>query len=64
LLHAAHRTINAHVVVVQNDEHVVGRVAGVVETFEGQTAAHGAIADHGHYMAVHFALLQSGHGHT
>ena len=51
-LHAAHGRVDAHVVVVENDEHVVGRVGGIVESFKGQSAAHGAVADDCHHMSA------------
>ena len=51
LFHAAHRAVDAHVVVVEDDEQVVGRRRGVVEALESQSAAHGTVADDGHHVA-------------
>ena len=50
LLHAAYRTVDGHVVVVEDDEQVIGRGRHVVQTLEGQTARHGAVADDGHHL--------------
>ena len=50
LLHAAHRTVNRHIVVVENNQQVVGRARHVVEPLEGQSAAHRTIADDRHDM--------------
>ena len=64
LLHAAHRMGDAHVVVVEDDEQVVGRVGSVVEPLKGQSAAHRPIADHRHHLALGMPLLQGGHTHA
>ena len=50
-LHAAHRTVYRHVVVVEDDEQVVGRRRYVVESFESQSAAHRAVANHGYHLS-------------
>ena len=65
-LHAAHRAVDRHVIVVQDDEQVVGGGRHVVQSFESQTARHGTIANHGHHLPhlpVGLFLLGS-HGHT
>ena len=43
--------VDAHLVVIQDDEQVVGMVGGIVETLEGETAADGCVADDGHRLA-------------
>ena len=48
MLHAAHTAVDAHIVVVEDDEEVIGGAADVVQPLEGQTAAHAAVADYGH----------------
>ena len=63
LLHAAHRAVDAHVVVVEDDEHVVGRRRDVVQSFKGQAAAHGAIANHRHHLPLLVGEF-GGHGHA
>ena len=50
-LHAAHGTVNRHIVVVEHDEQIVGRARGIVEPLKGESAAHGTIARNGHHMA-------------
>ena len=62
--HPPDRVGDAHVVVVEDDEQVVGRLAHVVEPFEGQPAAHGPIADDGHHVLVGLAALHGGHTHA
>ena len=74
LLHAAHRAVYRHVVVVQYDEHVVRARRHVVQSLEGQSAAHGAVADDGHHLALPFwcrgpvgpyhLRMCIGHGHA
>ena len=62
--HPTDRVRDAHVVVVEDDEQVVGRLAHVVEPLEGQSAAHRAVADDGHHVLVGFAALHRGHTHA
>ena len=64
LLHATHAAVDRHVIVVEDDQQVVGRRRHVVQTLEGQSAAHGSVADDSHHMAV-FLLFQFGcYGHA
>ena len=52
-LQAAHVGADAHVVVVEDDEEVLGlQIARLVEPFEGHARGHGAIADDGDAMVV------------
>ena len=64
LLHAANTSVDAHVVVVQDDEQIIGRTADVVHAFERKTATHASIAYHGHNFPLVIALLMSGNCHT
>ena len=64
LLHAAHGPVYRHIVVVEDDEHIVGRRRHVVEPLKGQTAAHGSVADDSHDMAVAMPALTRRHSHT
>ena len=61
--HASHTAVNAHIVVVQNDEQVVGHGAGIVQSFVSQTATHTAIANDGNHLSV-FIVQIGGHSHT
>ena len=51
MLHAAHAVVDAHVVVVEDNEQVVGHGTGIVQTFKSQPSAHTAIADDGYHMS-------------
>ena len=64
LLHAADGAVNGHVVVVEDDEEVVGRRRCVVESFEGESARHGSIADDGDDMPLGVALETCCHSHS
>ena len=52
LLHAAYASVYRHVVVVEDNQQVVGRRRGVVQSFKGQSARHGSVADDGHHLSV------------
>ena len=45
---AAHGAVDAHVVVVEDDEHVVGSGGDIVQSLKCQTAAHSPVADYSH----------------
>lgn len=62
-VHSSHGTVYAHVVVVKDDEHVVGRAAYVIETFECQASTHGTVTYHGNHVSVD-SLLLCRHCHT
>ena len=64
LLHAADGTVDRHIVVVENNQEVVGRRRSVVQSFESQSARHRAVADNRHDMSLGVALQTSRHGHT
>ena len=64
LPHAAHTAVYAHAVVVDDDEHVVGRGGHVVEPFERESAAHRPVAYDGHDMTRCLALALGGDGHA
>ena len=49
-----------HGVVVQHDEHVPVRVAGVVHRLEGQSPGHRAVTDHGHDPVVETGEIAGG----
>jgi hypothetical protein len=49
----AHGRADAHVVVVEDDEQVGLGHACVVERLESHARGHGAVADHGHAVALH-----------
>ena len=52
MLHAAHAVVDAHIVVVQYDEQVIGHTACIVKAFEGKSAAHASVAYDGHHLPV------------
>ena len=52
LLHATHASVDAHIVVVQDDEQVVWCTADIVKSLEGKTAAHAAVTNDGHHFAI------------
>ena len=61
----AHVMVDGHVVVVEDDEQVVGVDRGVVQPLEGQTAGNGGVADDGNHLALLLLVFQpGGDGHT
>ena len=46
--------VDRHVIIVEDNEHVVGIVGGIVETFERKTVADRRVADHGDGVSVGF----------
>ena len=53
----AHRRADRHVVVVQNDQQIIGAVARVVHRLVGHACGQGPIADDGHRFALAAGLL-------
>ena len=47
LLHATHRAVYRHIIVIEHNEHVIGRRRHIVESFKSQSATHGTVADDG-----------------
>ena len=64
LLHSAHAAVDAHIIVVEDDYHVVWRRRHVVESLESQSAAHRSIADYRHHVSVVVARLPGSHRHS
>ena len=64
LLHAAHAVVDAHIVVVKDDEQVVGRFAGIVESLKREAATHRAVANDGHHVAVALTMAYGSNAHT
>ena len=52
MLHSTDTAVDTHIVVVEDDEQVVGRTAGIIESFERKTAAHTAVTDYSHHLPV------------
>ena len=50
LLHATYRPVYRHVVVIQDNQHVIGRRRCVVEALKSQAATHRSVTDDGHYL--------------
>ena len=63
LLHATHRTVDRHVIIVQDDKDIVRTGRHIVQALKGQAATHGTIANDGHHLPV-FVLQLGGHGHA
>ena len=57
--------IDAHLVVVEDYEEVVGGVCGIIQPFECEAAANGGVADDSHYIAPRvFAFELACHCHA
>ena len=52
--------VDGHVVVVENDEQVVGVDRGVVQPLEGQSARDRGVADDGNHFALFLLVFQTG----
>ena len=63
-LHSSHGAVYAHVVVVEDNEQIVGRGRDIVKPLKSQTTAHGSIAYHGYHPAVIVPCFFRGHGHA
>jgi len=63
-LQGAYVGVDAHAIVIQDDEQVGIGDTGVVHAFEGQAGGHGAISDDGYGLAIHLPLIFSGHSHA
>ena len=63
-LHAAHGVVDAHIVIVEDDEQVVGSGTYVVDTLESQSSAHGSVANDGYNMALAVAYFLRRHSHS
>ena len=60
-----HIGVNRHIVVVEDYKQVVGGVGGIVDAFEGQTAAYRGVAYHGHHVAARMLVVEHcGHSHA
>ena len=64
LLHTAHTAVDAHIIIVEDNQQIIGRIRCIVESFKGQAATHRSIAGHTHDMAVFLAFFESCNGHT
>ena len=64
LLHAAHTMVNAHIIVIQDNQQVIIRTGNIVQSLVGQSSAHTSVSDHGHHLSVCLALLLSGNSHS
>ena len=51
LLHAAHGTVNTHIIVIKNDKEVVWRRRHIVKALESQSSRHRTVTDYGNDMA-------------
>ena len=64
LLHATYAAVDGHVIVVEDDEHVVGSGGRVVQSFKGQPSAHAPVADDGNDVPVGLSFAGGGYGHA
>ncbi len=64
VFHSAHTSIDAHSVVVENDEHVVWCRRNVVESFKSESATHCSVAYYSNYVSLYFAFPLRSHGHS
>ena len=64
LLHTAHTAVDAHIIIVEDNQQIIGRIRRIVKSLKGQTAAHRTIADHGHDMPILLSFFYGRHGHT
>ena len=55
---SAHAGADRHLVVVEDDDEVLLQPAGVVHGLEDHAAGEGAVADHGHDVAIFFGPQQ------
>ena len=62
--HAPDSAVDAHIVVVENDEHVVGRVRGIVESLKRQPAAHRTVANNCYHALVQSSRLKRRRSHA
>ena len=62
LFHASHGSVDGHVIVVEDDQQVIGLAGDIVQSFKCKTAAHRSVADDGHDMPVLLRQLgRNGH---
>ena len=64
LAQSSDTVVDSHIVVVEDNQQVVGVGRGIVQPFEGQSSGHCPVADHGYYVAVVFLLQLRGDRHT
>ena len=63
-LHAANSMVDAHIVVVENNQQIIGRGADIVQSFKSQSATHGTVADDGYDMPLGMSSLACSHRHA
>ena len=57
--------VDGHIVVVENDEQVVGVGRGIIQSLEGQSARDGGVADDGNHFALFLFVFElCGDGHA
>ena len=64
LLHTTHRTVDRHVVIIQDNQQVVGRRRYIVQTLKSQSATQRTVTDNRHHMAICIAFQLCSHSHT
>ena len=63
MVECTHVLVDGHLVVVEQDEQVVGVRRSIVQAFEGHASADRGIADHGHHLPL-VAFQVVGHRHA
>ena len=64
MLHSTDTSVNAHIVIIQDDKQVIGRAACIIETLERKAATHTAITDYCYHLSFVITLLVRCDSHT
>ena len=48
ILHSSDTAVDRHIIIIQDNQYIIGRVGSIVQSFVSQATAHGAIPDDGH----------------
>ena len=52
VVHTADGAVDAHIVVIENNQQIVGDFGGIVQSLKRQPATHRAVADYGHHLTL------------
>ena len=60
-----HIGIDTHIIVIKDDEQVIGSIGRVVDALEGEAAPDGGVADDGDHVAARMLMVHfRGHCHA